>query len=359
MMPSLALQSPIGTHDSISYVGHSLLRALAELGHDPGLFPALGTPFDALQPVHLRALARGRQQRLRGPHRVDRLLVWNGYTQAPRILARSREAIVYWDSDTLSDNAARVLRRYDRVWGVSRFVAETIGRSGVASDVLSHGVWPDELHEWSPPPAGPVTFLHLGQVCYRKGTDLLLRAFQAAFAYTQADVKLVIKCWPSHAELAYRWIAEFALGDRRIEVDSQAVPRDQLGAYFQHAHAVVLPSRCEAFGLVGLEALAYGRCLIATDFSGPRDYLADDCIRVPAHAVVPAELYPGSAAECAVADLADALREVAADPDAAVRLGRAARERVLRDWTWLARLRRAGLGGGTDLKAAQRQVTCG
>ncbi len=74
-MPTLALQTPTGTHDSIGYVGHSLLRALTDLGHQPGLFPAIGTPFDNLQPVHHRALVRARNQRLRSPHRVDRLLV--------------------------------------------------------------------------------------------------------------------------------------------------------------------------------------------------------------------------------------------------------------------------------------------
>lgn len=196
-----------------------------------------------------------------------------------------------------------------------------------------------------------MTFLHLGQVCSRKGTDLLLRAFHAAFGATQADVRLVIKCWPAHADLAYRWIAEHALRDRRIEVDCRAVPRTQLASYFQSAHAVVLPSRCEAFGLVGLEALAHGRCLIASDYSGPRDYLADDCIRVSAQKAVPAELYPGNAAECEVADLAEALRQVARDPDAAVERGRTARTRVVRDWTWVAGLTRAGFGATVPTQA--------
>jgi len=103
---------------------------------------------------------------------------------------------------------------------------------------------------------------------------------------------------------------------------------------------VVLPSLCEGFGLVGLEALAHGRALIATGWSGPADYVdTADCVVLSARRVVAAPLYPGHAREVAFEDLVEALRAVAQDRDGAALRGAAARARVIERWSWVNRVR--------------------
>jgi glycosyltransferase involved in cell wall biosynthesis len=137
---------------------------------------------------------------------------------------------------------------------------------------------------------------------------------------------------------AAAWRRELAADDPRIVIDGQHVSRRDLSRYYAAAHVVAMPSRCEGFGLVGLEALAHGRTVIASDWSGPGDYLAaEDCIVVPAERPVAAYGYPGLAREIELAVLVEAMRVAAGNPDRVVRLGEVARVRVLRDWTWVGK----------------------
>lgn len=233
---------------------------------------------------------------------------------------------------------ARHLATFDELYGISTFVADVI-RSATARNVsvLHHGVWPEEC-PFVPPPDGPFRFLHLGQVDERKATDVLLRAFVAAFPASEA-VRLVIKCGPGQAATARALHQVYGFCDPRVEVIGEHVGRRDLSRFFQAAHAIVLPSRCEGFGLVGLEALAHGRTVIAHGFAGPLDYLDNsDCTIIPSASKVPAPLYPGFAREPDFEALVAALRAAVADRDTACRRGAMARERVLPEWSWSRRV---------------------
>ncbi len=336
---SLAIESPHGDTSSLSYVGSSLIRALEANGHAPIAVPTRAFDASSTPPEVLRAFARHRELRRARRLVVERSLRYGLHHRGETIRARSRAALIYWDSDFMPATFARHLETFDELYGVSTFVADVM-RTATGRDVgvLHHGVWPDDC-PYAPPPDGPFRFLHLGQVDERKATDVLLRAFVAAFPAHEA-VRLTIKCGPGQLAAARALHQTHARGDDRVEVIGAHVGRRDLSAYFQAAHAVVLPSRCEGFGLVGLEALAHGRALIAHGFSGPLDYLdASDCIIVPSSGKVPAPLYPGFAREPDFDALVMALRAVVTDRDAACRRGVLARARVLPAWSWCDRVR--------------------
>ena len=48
------------------------------------------------------------------------------------------------------------------------------------------------------------------------------------------------------------------------------VPHDELGAYYERAAVVVVPSRREGYGVVAREAMAYGRAVVTTGVGRPR-----------------------------------------------------------------------------------------
>lgn len=340
MAETVAIDAPFGDCGSLSYVGASLLRAADDLGWRPLAVPGAGIQAASSPPAVRRGLERHRAFRMRGRNRVDRCLHFGQYHGPMRMRASSQAALLYWDSDFIPERFASVLRGYDELFGVSQFVADVMATAtGRQVGVLHHGFWPEDCPYVQPPVDGPFTFLHLGQVDERKATDLLLRAFVAAFPRGNEEVRLVIKCGEGHESRARAWHAEHGRSDRRIVIDPRTVARRELSGYFARCHAVVLPSRCEAFGLVGLEALAHGRMLIATDWAGPRDYLdAADCLPIPATAVIPALLYPGQAREPDFDALVAALRGAAADREDARRCGEAACARVAGRWTWLQRM---------------------
>ena len=92
----------------------------------------------------------------------------------------------------------------------------------------------------------PVAFF-LGRDFYRKGGDILLKAFaQARDEYPQA--KLLVMTRDAIPE---------GLPMEGVELLSSAWDREKLKTYFQRANLFILPSRLETWGDVLLEAMAY------------------------------------------------------------------------------------------------------
>jgi len=150
--------------------------------------------------------------------------------------------------------------------------------------------------------------LFAGRLTAPKGLDVLLRAVR------DIDAELVV-CGAGRQLAAMRRLA------RRLGIDRRVVFRGWLGAdalaqELADASVVVLPSRWpEPFGLVGIEALAAGRPVIASLTGGVRDWLAHG---VNGLGVPPAD--PRA--------LAQALEQLLGDPARQLAMGEAGREAV-------------------------------
>ncbi|MBI4870255.1 MAG: glycosyltransferase [Candidatus Riflebacteria bacterium] len=111
---------------------------------------------------------------------------------------------------------------------------------------------------------GGFTFGSVGDLICRKGVDVLIRAFLEEFS-PREPVRLLLKTLAGTGGLP--------LGDPRIVVTGARWDHERLLEYLGELDAFVLPSRGEGFGLCGLEAMATGLPLIATNWSGPTEYL--------------------------------------------------------------------------------------
>ncbi len=193
------------------------------------------------------------------------------------------------------------------------------------------------------------TFGTFGELSPRKGVDVLVRAFQDEFRPHEA-VRLLMKTTAS----PQKWGAL----DPRIRVVGGFVDHNGLLDLLRQMDAFVMPSRGEGFGLCGLEAMATGLPLIATNWSGPADYLdpADsfplnyrlvDAGGIEAHGMN----FFGQWAEPDYHHLRHLLRWAYEHRDQAASCGAHAAERVHRDWTW----RRAAEQMCSDLDDFARQ----
>jgi glycosyltransferase involved in cell wall biosynthesis len=200
--------------------------------------------------------------------------------------------------------------------------------------VLPHGVDSERFPLLDRPRAAtdPVVFGTISDFSYRKGIDVLVRAVRAEFA-PHEPVRLILKSSTNNP------VAD--ADDPRIEHLQGLVSQPDLLPLLARMDAFVLPSRGEGFGLTGLEAMATGLPLIATNWSGPADYLdpADslplDYRLVDAPGPVgPYVRFDGLWAEPDEAHLRRLLRWVYAHRDEAAAMGQRAAARVRRDWTW-------------------------
>ncbi len=147
-----------------------------------------------------------------------------------------------------------------------------------------------------------------GRVVSQKGVAVLIRAAR------EVDGEFVI-CGDGRQLEAMRRLAHRTGVERRVSFRGW-LDADGLAQELANASVVVVPSLWpEPFGLVGIEALAAGRPVIASATGGVEDWLDDGvsglCVK------------PGD-----VADLARALNELLADPERQITMGLAGREAV-------------------------------
>ncbi len=122
----------------------------------------------------------------------------------------------------------------------------------------------------TPVPESPLV-LYVGQLIRGKGVDLFLRAL----ARVQTPFRARIAGTGNAGERLKKLACKLGIADH-IEFLGWR-PHESLSELYQQAKVVVFPSRWpEPFGLVGVEAMRYGRPVVAFDVGGVRDWLVDN-----------------------------------------------------------------------------------
>jgi glycosyltransferase involved in cell wall biosynthesis len=182
----------------------------------------------------------------------------------------------------------------DEVWVPSAYTREMYLDAGVEPDrvhVVPNGVDLESLNPQGPRADLPDAALRLcfvGGTISRKGVDVLLSAYELAFA-GRDDVVLVIKDLGGASY--YRGMT---MSDQlRARAQSGALPRvhyiedeltrDELAALYRACDVLVHPYRGEGFAMPVLEAMACGIPVVVTA-GGPTDEFCpeDACWRIPA-----------------------------------------------------------------------------
>ena len=173
----------------------------------------------------------------------------------------------------------------DLVTVLSGYVMKVLRDNGVhvPIHVTSAGVVPllaaDDVAAPMQPDDRPFRFLHVSSCFPRKGVDVLLAAWGAAF--TQDDpVELVIKTFPNIHNRVNDEIR--ALHARHPEAAAIILINQDIdaaamrAALYRSADMVVCPTRGEGFGLPLAEALAMGKPVITTAYGGQSDFCNPD-----------------------------------------------------------------------------------
>src|SRR5204863_8176273 len=144
-----------------------------------------------------------------------------------------------------------LLRRARVVIGASSFLAAA-ARSLGAREVRVLPT-PVEIPEHVGEPAEPPHVLFVGRLSEAKGILEFLEA-------TEGLPRVIVGDGPLRA---------------RVPEAVGFVRHDQLGAYYERASVVCVPSRREGYGVVAREGMAYGRPVVATRVGGLADAIED------------------------------------------------------------------------------------
>lgn len=195
-----------------------------------------------------------------------------------------------------------------------------VGSAAMRAELIQNGFAEDAVDTLPPVVLMPLReltpiprenrILYVGQLIRGKGVDLLLRAL----AHVASDYELTIVGTGNARGKLEQLCAKLGL-EKRVRFAGWVNP-DGLGEYYRSAKVVAVPSRWpEPFGMIGLEAMHYGRPVVAFNVGGIPDWLE--------HGITGLLV-----AEQDVRAMARALEQLLGDAERCTQLGRQAQERV-------------------------------
>ena len=167
----------------------------------------------------------------------------------------------------------------------------------------------------------------VGRITRQKGVEHLLRAARSF----DPDIQLVLCAGaPDTPEIAAR--TESLVDTLRAERDGvfwvkEMLDHDRVQQVYTGADVFVCPSIYEPLGIVNLEAMACGTAVVASRVGGIPEVVRDG---VTGTLVA----YDADDAATFEADIAQAVNDLAADPDRARQYGEAGRQRAVEEFSW-------------------------
>jgi hypothetical protein len=268
------------------------------------------------------------------PDFVERL--GEGYFQGPRI------GIWGWETNTIPARWQRAFALVDEIWVYSRFMAANIG---AATEVPVAALPPPvqcPAAEASPLRLGvPDGFLFLFVFDYlstiqRKNPVGLIEAFKRAFAPGEGPQLLIKTINAPLRPLAEEEVLWAAHGREDIHVVDRSLSAEELDGLMAACDCYASLHRAEGFGLTMAEAMAIGKPVIATGYSGNVDFMNVENSLLVDYAIgrvgPECEIYPpeGEWADPSVEHAAELMRRVVEQPREARALGERASQDIAR-----------------------------
>lgn len=284
------IEGPFDSSYSLALVNRELARALTADGKRVALRSTEGPGSVKASEEFLAAnadCAAMHADRDLPAHNVLRLLY------PPRVTDMRGETKVLscygWEESCLPEAYCHdINHQVHLVTSMSSWVTRTLVDNGVTAPLATVGLGADhilrvEANAGLLPDMPLVTadrfkLLHISSCFPRKGIDVLLSAYGAAFTRHDAVV-LIIKTFPNpHHDIA-RELADWRKEHPEaaaVELINADLPEAGVRALYQLADVLVAPSRGEGFGLPLAEAMLHRCPVIATGQGGQRDFCRPD-----------------------------------------------------------------------------------
>jgi glycosyltransferase involved in cell wall biosynthesis len=207
----------------------------------------------------------------------------------------------------------------DQILAVSKNVAAELREYGLKkTEIVSNGVDPEMFSCRKFVETDPPTISYVGRLALRKGLFDLLKA-AAVLKKENYDFRLLIAGKGPIKNKLIKISRKLQLTDHVYFIGHFA--ERQLILLYQRSSFVVIPSHYESGPLVALEGMACGRPIIATPVG-----------------IIPELINDGkNGLLTSIRDhlsLADKMRLLLERPDLQASIGKAARETILKGWTW-------------------------
>lgn len=188
-----------------------------------------------------------------------------------------------WEFPEIPEETFKILNLFDEIWVPSNFCAEIFSlKCNIPVIKISHVIKREEFNsdfkksDYSIP-ENAFTYLTLfdsDSTFERKNPLDTINAFKNSFDKENLDVQLIIKTHnfdknPHIKEIINSEISDF----KNIIVIDEKMSTTKLHSLLQQCNVLISLHASEGFGLTIAEAMAYGKIVIATGYSGNLDFM--------------------------------------------------------------------------------------
>ena len=257
----------------------NILTSLDEMGCEPAWWP-IG-PVEAPAEYH-DSLRSSKRRTETYDASAASLRIFHQFDLAQHVGKGIHAALPIFELDRFRPVELHHLHNQDVIIANSKWAGNVLIQNGIPAtkiryaplgvDVSIFGPAGDHSHQ-------ATIFLNVGKWEIRKGHDLLLRAFEAAFN-SDDNVELWLVCHnpvvpPHMPNYNEQWVSYYK--SSRLAGKIKLLPRQQtqrdIAAIMRQADCGVFPSRAEGWGLESAEMLRMGKRIIATEYAGHTGYL--------------------------------------------------------------------------------------
>ena len=184
----------------------------------------------------------------------------------------------YWELLNIPQELHADISRYDEIWAPSSYIAEmfsplhpkvTLVRQSLPIPELTASSRKDECC------LKLLAYFDFDSSIFRKNIKAPIQAFQKSFP-NQTDVRLTIKARGGNDQGAREWLADQATRDYRIRIIDAVMSREGMNQLVLECDVFISLHRSEGFGFGPAEALAAGKAVVATDYSGTKDFITHE-----------------------------------------------------------------------------------
>ncbi|MHB8172749.1 MAG: glycosyltransferase [Thermincolia bacterium] len=262
-----------------------------------------------------------------------------------------------FETDRIPPDWVTACNNMDEIWVPTHFNRETFAGAGVNQDkifVIPGGIDAGKYAAVTPmdlPDRKGFNFLAVFEWIYRKGWDLLLKAYLTEFS-KKDDVALVLKVNVPHFSTNEKVQGQLVEYIHNLGFDLENIPEvvlineymtsNQMAALYAACDTFVLPTRGEGWGRPYMEAMATGLPTIGTRWSGHLEFMNDDnsyLIDIDGLEDVPPSVeisfYQGHRwARPSLEHTMALMREVCENKEQAREKGKKARQEMIKKWSW-------------------------
>ena len=212
-------------------------------------------------------------------HKAPSLKLWHpnnqsGHTGSPTI------AFTNFELEDLTDVEVHNLKYPDLVLVPTRWGAGICEKYGINARVVPLGYDPDIFMPSAPEEDDHTIFFNAGKWEIRKGHDVLIKAFNAAFS---KDDKVSLVMMPTNVFLSSeqkraweRMYLESNLGDK-IQIIPRVRTHSDVAKIMSQTTCGVFPARAEGWNMEALEMMGCGKEVIITNCTGHTGFVNESC----------------------------------------------------------------------------------